>query len=413
MADMKILQQHIYLPILFSLSCLICPLTRAQLTVEEGETISKSLANEGRAAVDRSVKWLLSKQNKEGYWSNNEFPALTGLPLWALCRAGLADTPEAKKAAEWVASCAREDGSIYVDPNEKRKGGGLVNYNTAICMTALHATGNPKYVPLILKARTFVAGSQHLGDDIYKGGMGYDASTGRAYADLLNTSYAITAMRETESVEDFRKDGEKRADLNWDEIVKFIEKNQNDPKFNKSVNVSDDPREQGGFFYRPDQTRAGTHEGKDGTLRFRSMPGMSYAGLLSYIYADVDRDDPRVAATIRWVANNWNLDVANRDPEKQDDPAAAQEGLFYLYNIKSKGLSVFGQDTLLPENGKAFNWRVQLIERLLRVQKTDAETGNGYWVNEVSRYWESDPVLVTSYTLIALENALGELLDAK
>ena len=36
----------------------------------------------------------------------------------------------------------------------------------------------------------------------------------------------------------------------------------------------------------------------------------------------------------------------------------------------------------------------------------DRDTGHGYWVNDVGRYWEADPVLVTSYALIALQIAM-------
>jgi hypothetical protein len=79
-----------------------------------------------------------------------------------------------------------------------------------------------------------------------------------------------------------------------------------------------------------------------------------------------------------------------------------------MYNVMAKGLAAYGQDVLRPPDRPAFNWRVQLIERLLSLQKIEPETGHGYWVNEVGRYWESDPVLCTAYALIALETALGE-----
>jgi len=386
--------------------------TNLQAQALEGEALSESLLREARTALDQSAKWLLAKQQEDGHWSNAEYPALTALPVWALSRAGKAEIPAVKKATEWIATHAKEDGSIYVEPSEERKGGGLVNYNTAISMVGLHLSGNPDYTDLVLKARTFTAAGQHLGGDIYEGGMGYDAKTDRAYADLLNTSVAVEAMRLTEGVEDLRPRGEAKADLKWDKVVEFVERIHNDPKVNDNPLVSDDAKEQGGFWYRPDQTRAGEHEGEDGTMRYRSMPGMTYAGLLTYIYADVERDDPRVTSTVKWIANNWNLDEASRDPEKVGTDAA-KEGLFYLYNVQAKGLAAFGNDTLVPESGKSFNWRVKLIERLLRSQKTEAETGNGYWLNEDGRYMEGDPILVTSYTMIALANALGPDLEAK
>lgn len=393
---------------LSALSAVAQPTAVTGVEGADANAVNKSLSNEASAAIDRGFKWLGELQKEDGSFSNSEFPALTALPLTAMCRSGLANTPAAKKAAHFIAGCAQDDGSIFVQPKEERKGGGLVNYNTAICMTALHETGNPDFRTIVLKARKFVASSQHLGDDVYKGGFGYDASTKRAYTDLLNTSTTLEAMRLTEAAEDFRPKGTERADVNWGEAVKFIQRVQNDPRFNDAKWVTDDEKEKGGFAYHPEQTRAGEHEGDDGTLRFRSMPGMTYAGMLSYIYADVERTDARVQAAALWVANNFDLNESSRDPEKVGT-AAAKEGLFYLYNILSKGLAVYGRDTLTPNEGKPFNWRVKLLERLVAEQKIDEKTGGGYWINDSSRYWEGDKILVTAYTLIAVQNALGEV----
>ena len=51
-----------------------------------------------------------------------------------------------------------------------------------------------------------------------------------------------------------------------------------------------------------------------------------------------------------------------------------------------------------------------MIEKLIGMQKIEPD-GTGYWVNEVSRYWEGDKVLTTSYALIALQIALGDYPD--
>lgn len=378
----------------------------AQIAANSSLAVPDSLDREARAAVDRGMKWLTQNQSEDGSFSDNKFPALTALPLWSMALAGQGSSPAAKKAAAFIASCAKPDGSIYVEPDEVRKGGGLVNYNTAICMAALHLAGNAEHREIVLKARSFVAKSQHLGGDIYDGGFGYDAKTQRAYTDLLNTSTTVEAMRITEDAEDFRKPGEAKADIDWKKLEGFVQRVQNDARFNDRAWVTDDPKEQGGFAYHPDQTRAGTHEGKDGTVRFRSMPGMTYAGVLSYIYADVDKNDPRVKAAIAWISNHWDLDVASRDPEMAGTDAA-KEGVFFLYNILSKGLAANGDDLIQPDEGQAFNWRSKVQRKLVSLQQVDTK-GGGYWTNPVSRYWEGDKVLVTSYTLIALQNAMVE-----
>lgn len=369
----------------------------------------ESLRRESQAAIDRAAAWLLAHQQDGGYWSNDGHPALTALPLWALVLAGQKDSPPIRRAVDFLLACARDNGAIYRDPDGRPEGGGLSNYNTALSMTALHLSGDPRATPVVLNARRYMVRSQHLGGDIYHGGMGYDAASGRAYADLSNSYIAFEAMRLTESAEDVRADGEARADLDWAAARQFIQRTHNDARFNESPWASDDPSDRGGFAYHPEQTRAGTFTNRAGVVKFRSMPGMTYAGLLSYIYAEVDRTDPRVEATIEWVVRHWGR--AGNRPGNSGDPKATKdenEGLFYLLNVMAKGLAVYGRDVFRPPGRDPFNWRVHLVEELISSQRVDPATGHGYWVNDVGRYWESDPVLVTSYALIALRIATGE-----
>ena len=364
----------------------------ATIHVKEGDPgeVSLSLSNEGRAAVDRGMKWLLAQQSPEGHWSNPEFPALTALAVWALAANDCADQAAIDKGTQYILSCVREDGSIFRDPSEQRKGGGLANYNTAICMVALHAVGKPEFTPVILKARKYLAGSQHLGGDDYRGGMGYDPDTGRPYADLSNSYIAYEAMRLTESVEDLRAAGDARADLDWKAAQAFLEKIQNKPEGTNDDNA-------GGFAYHPNQSQAGTTTNEAGEVRFRSYGSMTYAGMLSLIYAEVDRNDPRVESAFDWSARHWTL---------EENPGMGQQGLYYFYNVLSKSLAAYGRDQIPLAAGGKVNWRNEVVKKLVSLQKTDPATGSGYWLNPEGRWWESDPVLVTAYSLLALDVAL-------
>jgi squalene-hopene/tetraprenyl-beta-curcumene cyclase len=49
------------------------------------------------------------------------------------------------------------------------------------------------------------------------------------------------------------------------------------------------------------------------------------------------------------------------------------------------------------KDGTLIDWRKELGQKLLNIQKA-----NGSWSNETGRWMESDDVLVTSYTLMAL-----------
>lgn len=387
---------------MITLACVwLAPAEPQRLLARYGEVgeVPLSLANEARAAIDRAAKWLLARQQENGAWSNPEFPALTGLALWALVETDTG-TPEAiRRAVDYILSCVHPDGSIWREPSQPRKGGGLSNYNTAICMVALHAVGDPALVPVVQNARRFIAGSQHFGDDIYEGGMGYDPATGRPYADLSNSYIAYEAMRLTERVEDLRRSGEARADLDWDAALRFIQRIQNRPESNDQPWADDSPENYGGFIYRPDDSHAGAVTNAEGKIRFRSYGSMTYAGLLSFIYAKVDRDDPRVRSAFDWAVRHWSL---------EENPGMGKQGLYFFYNVLSKALSVYGQNQLVLTDGRTINWRNELIRKLLSLQKIEPETGHGYWVNDEGRWWENDPVLVTAYSMLALQAALGQ-----
>lgn len=348
-------------------------------------TIDPSLKNEINTAIARGLDWLALQQKEDGSWSDSNFPALTALALQAFLKGTHPRKKEiCDKAVKYILSCVQPDGGIYKMIPE-RKGGGLPNYNTAICMTALHATGDKSLVPYVLSARKFIAGAQHFGDDEYKGGFGYDKNTGRAYTDLLNTYHAVSAMRETASAEDLRAAGEKKIDINWTETVKFIEKMQNKPE-------SGD--EAGGFFYNPKDPKAGTVTNEHGVIYFRSYGSITYAGLLALIYANVSRDDVRVKSAFHWACNHWSL---------EENPGMGQDSIYFFYNVLCKCLSTYGIDMIPLQNGKFINWKEELAKKLINLEQRDAKTGYSFWVNKVGRYWENDPVLVTSYVVLALE----------
>ena len=355
-------------------------------SVQPPGTLDTSLANEVTAAVNRSLDWLAAQQKDDGSWSNGSYPALTALAMWSFARG---EHPGKKdiiaRATAFILSCVREDGGIYRQV-KGRKGGGLSNYNTAICMTALHATGNPALVRTIQDARRFIAGGQHFGDDIYNGGFGYDRATKRAYTDLLNTYYGTEAMNRTADVEDLRPSGEQRVDIDWNRTVKFIERMQNKPEAG--------PDNAGGFFYNPSDPKAGATTNKSGVVIFRSYGSITYAGMLALVHADVSRNDVRVRSAFDWAARHWTLN---------ENPGMGHQGLFFFYNILTRALSASGNDLVPLQDGSFLNWREELARELLNRQRVDPSTGHGYWRNDTGRFWENDAILATAYSILALE----------
>ena len=347
----------------------------------ETSTLSQSLVREAKAAIDSGARWLISSQYGDGHWSNPDFPGLTGLSVATLVAAGYQDHEAVKKGVNYILSCVREDGSIWKTPGEKRKGGGLPNYNTAICMVALHAAGDQELDSTVQRAREYMAGSQHLGGDEYHGGAGYDPATGRPYADLSNSYMMYEAIRLTESLRDLRQQ-EVKADLDWRAAEEFIAQLQNPD---------------GGFIYKPGESKAGSFTNETGEIRFRSYGSMTYAGLLSLIYATANKHDPRVQSALDWAKTHWSL---------KENPGMGAEGLYYFYNVLAKALHVAGEGTFQAPSGRKISWRKELIRELLNRQKIE-KNGTGYWQNEASRWMEADKVLVTSYAVTALQMSLG------
>ncbi len=349
----------------------------------------QSLRQEIQHSIDKGLTWLKSKQSPEGNWSNADYPALTALVMTAHFGdpsrgpRPLDDTPDdegLRKAHAYLVGCVHPDGGIY------RKG--LTNYNTSISIVALLAERAPANVDLLRKARTFVVSIQKHGPegDPFDGGVGYDL--GGDHSDLSNTTYALEALSYTKGLS-AAQETIKDPDLDWKAATGFLERCQNLPAHNRQPWASDDPQNKGGFIYFPGRSTAGETKLPDGKTALRSYGSASYAGLLSYIYADLKRDDPRVTAAYDWLRANYSL---------EENPGMGKQGLYYYYELMAKSLAAYGAADLETVDGRKVNWREELATKLMSLQTSD-----GFWQNENGRWWEKDPVLTTAYSLIALE----------
>lgn len=318
----------------------------------------------------------MQQQSSNGFWSSPDYPAITALALTGLkAKPGAPESQPAavKRGFDFLLGCVKPDGGIY----QKE----LPGYNTSISLTALVLADRREWRPVIENARKFVVSLQ-----TGSGGIGY-GKTEQA-PDLSNTSWAIEALALSRSW----LGGEippGTADLNWKAAVEFIQSCQNLPSQNRAPRTSDDPRNQGGFIYAPGASKAGETQLASGRVALRSYGSMSYAGLMSYIYAQVKGDDPRVKAVMEWLADNYSVD---------ENPGMGQEGLYYYYHTMTKALTVSGAGTLATRNGQNINWREQLTLKLINLQHTD-----GSWANENGRWFEKDPVLVSAYCVLALK----------
>ncbi len=330
-----------------------------------------------RASVAKGVGFLLSSQASDGHFSDAQMPALTALPLWALSGCGDASSTvsEAKrKAAAFVLGTQRDDGGFYV-PKPGRGGSGLGNYNTSVCLSALFDSKLAP-APALLKAREYIASSQLTGDDTMAGGFGYDKAVRRRYADLSNTSYALSAMAKTASLEELREGG-RRVDLDWDKALAFVE----------NLMKKDGP-DAGGAAYNERTPQGGMSTNAQGRVSLRAYGAMTYAAVLSMCSARLDRADPRVRQSVEWMERNWSVD---------ENPGMGSQGLYYFYDIMTRAL-----DAAKIDKVGSHDWRRELSAKIMSLQRED-----GSWANENNRFWESDPVLCTSFALLALESIVN------
>ncbi|WP_026840921.1 prenyltransferase/squalene oxidase repeat-containing protein [Citrifermentans bremense] len=341
-----------------------------------------SLKLEVENAIGKGLSWLALRQNPAGHWSQPEYPALSALVLTSFQGdpSGFYKRkyePQIGKGYRYLLSNVRPDGGIY--------GKDLANYNTSISMMALLMSNNPEYEPVLKRARGFLIGLQDKRGDQFDGGIGYGGSYKNS--DIVNTSFALEALHYTRYLKsDVAGEAE---DLDWKAVVKFISRTQNLPGYNDQKWATGDAESRGGFVYFPGDSKAGDKLLPDGRVALRSYGSGSYAGLLSYIYAQMDKNDPRVKEVYNWLNANYTL---------EENPGMGQEGLYYYYHTMAKALSTYGVDSIKLKNGKTVSWRTDLAKRFLDLQKED-----GSWVNPTGRWWERDPVLVTSYAVLTLE----------
>jgi len=377
----------------------VTPLT-AQNTVTGSPDGDVSLKLEIERAIAKGATYLTGQQDPEtGSWSDPTLPAISALAISALMgdpnldlNAG--NPAAADKGYEFLLTNVKSDGGIY--------GKGLATYNTSLSIMALAQSGNEKHLPVIAKARRLLINQQQdfdkrgETDNLFDGGIGYGGSY--AHSDLSNTHFAMEALYYSRKVlADTEYDESSDFDLDWEAAIDFVSLVQNSEATVERIGDGFGLREEdeGGFVYFPTSTKSDQIpiKGDDGRERtaLRSYGSMSYAGLLAFIYADMDRDDPRVASVMRWLQNNYTL---------EENPGMDAQGLFYYYHTMSKALAITGTKKLVAPEGNRIDWKKDLALKIMSLQGQD-----GSWINQESNRWmEDDTTMVTAYGMLTLQH---------
>ena len=300
------------------------------------------------------------------------------------------------KALTYVLKFAQKDGSIYPAKRDMASSKNYPNYGTATALIALATVNRPQDLKYLKAAREFLKKSQFTDKSkIDFGGIGY-GKTGRA--DMSNLSFSSEALYFTEYLdkEPFNKDPKAAEKLNtmWKNMQTFITQCQNLPATNKNDFVSDDPRDFGGFFYRPNESKAGDRDDSETKSKLISSASVTYAGLKSMMYSRLDKEDVRVKGALKYLTTNYELD---------ENPGMGLQGLYYYLNVMAKALDAYGTEYLTDNKGVKHQWRKDIIEKVLSLQHKD-----GYWQNSNGRFYESKHTIAGSQAIVVLKVAMGK-----
>ena len=352
-----------------------------------------SIKLESQEVIRKGNKYLLSQQHEDGYWGEPTLPAFSAFALRSLLLDPAYDPkkpvpPAIQKGLDWLISQQKVDGGIY--------GKGMGTYCTSAAIMALWAASPEIYKEELIKARNFLINQQTdwgvrgADDTEFDGGIGYGGTY--AHSDLSNTSRALEALYTTRSLA--TDSGDKKAmELDWAAALEFVSRCQNLEETNEGEKVGTD----GSFVYFPGNSKAGELvDSETGRVSLRGYGSMTYSGLLSLAYADLDESDPRVKAVVKWLSDNYTL---------EENPGLGGQGLFFYYHAMAKSLTAANLPSLTGKDGLKIDWRNDLATNVINLQRED-----GSWINtKASRWMENDPILVTSYAVMTLEKIHASL----
>lgn len=368
------------------------------------QAISAEHKRRGEVIAQRAMEYLTTRQNMQTMGFDDDpaaqvLPALTGLVITGFMLDPGVDErhPLVVTGTRYILNHVQPDGGIYKDI--------LPTYNTAICLSALAQVRTPKALEALLNAQKFIKTLQY-GDfnpsnpndpgfdepiDInhpYYGGVGY-GNHGRP--DLSNLSFFIQALHDS---------GVSTNDPAYQRALVFLSRVQMSDEVNEMAYA--DGSDQGGFIYATveniesvdglaGQSMAGTttETAEDGSemVRLRAYGSMTYAGFKSLLYANLDRDDPRIVDAWKWIQNNYTL---------EENPGMGNQGYYYYLCTMSRALDAMGIEEI---NGR--NWREDMIDKIYELQFV-----SGAFRTLDARWMENNDVLIAAYALIAVQHAL-------
>jgi squalene-hopene/tetraprenyl-beta-curcumene cyclase len=329
-----------------------------QPTAHSGQPKLGPSQQDMQKVVNKAVGFLKTSQNADGSFAKAFAPGITALVAASLVRNGVSpQEPVVAKALKYLESKTQKDGGIY----DK----GLANYITAVAILAFkEGNQNGKYDTVLKNAAEFIKNIQHEEDG----------------PDLSNSGFSVEALLAA---------GLSKDDPAVKRAMTFIGKCQNLPGETNDLAYAKKTTEddKGGFTYNPGAGDKSPYKTTAGGLR--SVGGMTYTGLKSFLYAGVGKEDQRVKAAVQWVRRHYTLD---------ENPGMGKNGLYYYYHTFAKAMDALGEEPFVDAKGTKHDWRLELFQTLQTKQQE-----NGSWRNVGERtFGEDNAELCTSFALLSL-----------
>lgn len=401
-------------------------------------------------------------------------PAFTALALNALLLepGGPTDPPAAHRAADFLMALQKPDGGIHDGTlptyNTAIAASALARLGTPRARAAADraveflraAQWGAQLPPNATPTGGPEAPTPIPDDHPFFGGIGYG---NRGRPDISNLAFFLQAMHDT---------GVPTDDPAFVNALAFLSRLQMLERAPSGAPINPMPyargSAQGGFIYATGPGPQSPSEGQsfaglldetlsDGSVasRLRAYGSVSYAGFKSLIYAGLDPDDPRVLAVLGWARDHYSLaenpgigtdgyyyyllmfaramhaagsatiDASRPEPllsgaywVPSDSPdatptllrASSPQAAAALLQLAT--ISIDGRPGTLTSVPPAFSpgprdWRHDLTAALASLQSPD-----GSFRSLDDRWLENNPVLITSYALLALQHARASAIPA-
>jgi hypothetical protein len=319
--------------------------------------------DDGRAAARKAAAFLWSKQDPDGGWRSETYGLLrSGQSLTPFILLALLDAPGAPedavdRAVAFIRTNTTRDGEVgRSDPSLED----YPNFATSLAVRALERAGKQNGVDPLRAALRRQQFAEHNGwqqDSPPYGAWGMGGPIRKppypGHVDLSMTRHVLQAMGGAP---------DERALI-------YLRRCQNGD---------------GGFMFSTvvlEANKAGVG---------RSYGTATADGLLSLLALSPKASDPNVASALAWLSKNHRSDVV---PGFEESDAKWRTGMLYYYLAASA--QAFHLTGAGPEG-----WKADLIRSLAARQRGDGSFKNASFLMK-----EDDPLIATTFALLALQSA--------